>query len=1341
MKYLNKFKIIYILFFYLFAIISSEIGPELIMENSVFINISIIIITIVFKFLSIPYYADNYRIKEYLLDILESLIIFMGISLLANKYLISLTNTIIFETALFIIIGYSDYFISRFYYKKVFRMDRINMYSILAIIYIFGEVGTTTLGDFSNIRDSIAFIVFIDLFFSIIINRFMVNYNSKKKANMVLNDSDYFSLSPKTDIRNSPYFEMIDYGVRNQDIKNIAITSIFGGGKTSVIESYLKSYEHPKEIKISLANFEKLEIKNTDNNDFKKEKIESALQLKIIKHLFYKVNPYKLPKSKYVKKFISPRLVVGTIIFFYCTYLAFRIITNYYFTDLIVDDSNVFLHILPILFTIMFLIIRSSGIALKNIDTKIAKFEIQSKEEIGTFDKYIDELVYFFSSTEYRILIIEDVDRYNSLNIFNSLRELNILLNDCETVSGKVTFIYALNDHMIEEENKKDNKSKFFDLIVPIIPISSSYNSGGIFLNLLKNKTIRINDENTKEVVLVDITPSEDFLLGLSFYISDMRTIKNICNEYFSTLNAFESEQGLNLVNLKNKTYLDKLFAIIVYKNYMPKDYSMLFSNKGVLFTLLDNKCKFYETKKDDIANKILQLEEELDYLDNFSYGRDNIDNLIYNLFRVKYPNSTIFVHESQTSPNYIETFSVNIFVNLRNKLAGKFFSLNGRSPRYDFNKELETIFGKTGEGRYTITGKKRGEISSDIHRLRLEISTIMYKEISELIKNTSLESIKETYHDIINLEESKNGNTVDKYEIMAKVPEILIYLLKSGNISDDYSNYINYFVEGKISRNDRIFIQSLYSKERTDFDLVLTGLDSIYKLLKGNAIEQPNLLNCSLFDYLILNEDYELLESLFRYNEYTFLVDFFRIYLERSKDIGKMINYVIKEQTDFYNELLQIKQEDNSLFDLIVNYTLLYNVQSNIKEILTTENSILLNGFDRVILYHSELIDDIDIQRYNHNLILLDVKFSSLVDSTDNNDFIDFIEINNLFEINYFMLKKIINKGKTEIEPSYTNILENSQELIEYIDANLSIFVEEIYSKNITYSENESIMLKLLNHETVESEIKTLLIDYKNILFEISDLSLLKSNIYYTKLMLANKVSYNKSNISLLVPIIVSTNEKLNICSFVSFILINLRDDEEFIMEINNSNKLLVLAVKHCLDDLELLKNMFKRFIYDKSIISTFDEDDLVILSRNSVIQDKLLLEVISEEILIPIFYKAAITDNKFNINLFLKNTESIKFNQFFEDFIINLKNKEHKMIILEYKYENISQKKLFNMLPESLRDELIHKQRPTISSKDECFHLIKIGKELGWLSLSEKENDSFQINPRISNINKNCM
>ncbi|MBY7705474.1 hypothetical protein JIY74_35895 [Vibrio harveyi] len=71
-----------------------------------------------------------------------------------------------------------------------------------------------------------------------------------------------------------------------------------------------------------------------------------------------------------------------------------------------------------------------------------------------------------------------------------------------------------INDSLFDST---EDKTKFFDAIIPIVPIVDVNSSGDRFLELLKK------EENK---------PSEYTIRKLSSYVNNMRIIKNIVNEY-----------------------------------------------------------------------------------------------------------------------------------------------------------------------------------------------------------------------------------------------------------------------------------------------------------------------------------------------------------------------------------------------------------------------------------------------------------------------------------------------------------------------------------------------------------------------------------------------------------------------------------------------------------------------------------------------------------------------------------------------------------------------------------------------------------------------------------------
>lgn len=209
-----------------------------------------------------------------------------------------------------------------------------------------------------------------------------------------------------------------------------------------------------------------------------------------------------------------------------------------------------------------------------------------SKDSSSYFDEYLDEIVYFFQTSRTNIVIFEDLDRFKDPHIFETLRELNLLLNNAsQTGDENIRFVYAIRDSIFEQlsrasddnPDKKSqppapltpaevavarrlvttNRTKFFDLVVPMVPFISHRTSR----DLIK-----------KELASVPKTqrPGEELIELVSAYITDMRLIKNICNEYDVFRTRILRETGLKELTP------DKLFASVVYKNQYLLDYEAI---------------------------------------------------------------------------------------------------------------------------------------------------------------------------------------------------------------------------------------------------------------------------------------------------------------------------------------------------------------------------------------------------------------------------------------------------------------------------------------------------------------------------------------------------------------------------------------------------------------------------------------------------------------------------------------------------------------------------------------------------------------------------------------------
>ncbi|HHL9582613.1 TPA: hypothetical protein ACQ98X_005728, partial [Klebsiella variicola] len=109
--------------------------------------------------------------------------------------------------------------------------------------------------------------------------------------------------------------------------------------------------------------------------------------------------------------------------------------------------------------------------------------EIFEESKESYFDRYLNEVLYLFENVDADAIIFEDMDRFNSNNIFERLHEVNRLVNIQRGIAGykksTLRFIYLLRDDIFISKDR----TKFFDYIIPVIPVVDSSNSYDQFIS------------------------------------------------------------------------------------------------------------------------------------------------------------------------------------------------------------------------------------------------------------------------------------------------------------------------------------------------------------------------------------------------------------------------------------------------------------------------------------------------------------------------------------------------------------------------------------------------------------------------------------------------------------------------------------------------------------------------------------------------------------------------------------------------------------------------------------------------------------------------------------------
>lgn len=321
----------------------------------------------------------------------------------------------------------------------------------------------------------------------------------------------YQHLAPVNTVKDCVAFNALDYALNQENVHNIALTGCYGSGKSSILDSYIKSKKHCWLVnvllkfisriwffesfrwflKISLATFA-IESETEKRKDVLPETTAQKIEKSILQQIFYRKSGKKFPYSHFrrINKvnrlmiFVTEILIVFLFlvpVYFVCDDIWRKIIEVFDFSkrDVIeIIALSIFgIAFVGILYGVISLTYR---VRFAKLSFKDAEIELKPQDEDSLLNKYYDEILYFFEMTEYNVVVFEDLDRFNNTEIFIKLRELNTLLNSYEKIKRRIVFIYALRDDVFEDRSR----TKFFDFIIPVIPVINNQNSGDVLVNL-----------------------------------------------------------------------------------------------------------------------------------------------------------------------------------------------------------------------------------------------------------------------------------------------------------------------------------------------------------------------------------------------------------------------------------------------------------------------------------------------------------------------------------------------------------------------------------------------------------------------------------------------------------------------------------------------------------------------------------------------------------------------------------------------------------------------------------------------------------------------------------------
>ena len=404
------------------------------------------------------------------------------------------------------------------------------------------------------------------------------------------------------------YKDVLNSVIQDKFIKNVGVTGGYGTGKSSLIHSYFNELKSKTSIYISLAHFDSLAgntIPTPKDDKAINSQIDNILEMKIVNQLVNQIEPDKIPKANFLtKKNIKNSKIISYSLSIICLILYFKFLLSVITEKITYNIKN----FPPNLELIDYILIIISVIAmislyylLSNTIKKIVYKGNWSKLTINTmginvnmenrdfstvsyFDNFLSDVIYLFDESDADFVIFEDLDRFKDHSIFEKLREINLMVNQRRNPlkRKKIMFFYVISDEVFSEKNvnpindgkiiSATEKTKFFDVIIPIIPIVNNTNS----FDYLKSKLL-------DELEITDKNDFETFLYQASIFIDDLRVLKNLVNE-FKVYKEIHKEN----IEIDYK----QLFALIIYKTLNSSDFNDLVKSKGDLYTQIKDSLE-----------------------------------------------------------------------------------------------------------------------------------------------------------------------------------------------------------------------------------------------------------------------------------------------------------------------------------------------------------------------------------------------------------------------------------------------------------------------------------------------------------------------------------------------------------------------------------------------------------------------------------------------------------------------------------------------------------------------------------------------------------------------------
>lgn len=702
------------------------------------------------------------------------------------------------------------------------------------------------------------------------------------------------------------YSRALRVAITNPNVSNIALTGPYGSGKSSIIRTFLKKHACSP-LHISLAAF----LPEADGTDPKEDATKSPkidekkytvskqeIERSILQQLLYGADSEKLPLSRFRRikspgfssKLLSLYILLGFMALWYVFAQHSAIISGAYFKPLEPRNWLKFTMFAFAAFfiatTVHYFYVASFGVSLKSISLKNVELGPASTDESSILNRHLDEIIYFFQKTDYDLVVVEDLDRFNEPDIFVTLREINSLVNGNGGVKRQVRFLYALRDDMFVNTDR----TKFFEFIIPVIPIINSSNA--IDMVLKQGKRLALEDRLDQQ-----------FLREVSRYLNDLRLISNIFNEYAIYVANLETD-GENSLNP------NKLLAVLIYKNSYPRDFERLHRGEGRLASLFEQREALIEDAERAHRMEIVQLEQEIEAAER------QVPKDVQDLRRL-YAMALI---QRLPSPVWRVGMDRQSLVNI---------------PQLTEDDGFDSII--AAQSVAFQSSPQHGLSQLDISNLQSDVDpTATYRDRMASIEKKSQESKEAAQQRIRELREKIKVVRTSKFNVLLRNDsdrlteafaqlgdggDLARFLLLEGHLDDSYYQYTSMFHSGRLSPNDNKFLRQIRSFVTPAPDFPIDNAGEIIENMREEDFGLSYVLNVKLVDALLGDpEQHDRTAKLFRFlaTEFSERQEFFQAYYSTGAHTEQLLVGLSASWQRFIPAVLESSMRDTHLARLI---------------------------------------------------------------------------------------------------------------------------------------------------------------------------------------------------------------------------------------------------------------------------------------------------------------------------------------------------------------------------------------------------------------------------------------